>query len=132
MTVQHEYRGAGSPVGVVVAPVNSHYIDEDTNEPWFCVFSDGESSDWRRMAEGVFIDQVSGTVTLPNQYIRHLEMVLAGGTVVQFEFGGPIYSNVALGGEILSFTAAGLSHMTLRRIDSGGYLLNVAPLTEYN
>ncbi|WP_192980744.1 hypothetical protein [Pseudomonas sp. EggHat1] len=132
MTVQHEYRGSGSPVGTVLAPVNSHYLDLTTEETWFCVYSDVDSSRWRRMAVGVPIELGSGTVTLLNEYIRQSEMILQAGTLVQFEFGGPIYSNVALGGEILSFTAASLSHMKLERVDAGGYLLIVTPLTEYN
>jgi len=133
MTVQHEYRGVGSPVGVVVAPVNSHYIDEDAGEIWFCVFGDGSESDWRRMAvDNDVMNGLGSTGTLTVGNLLPLDMLLATGTAVEFTFGGPIYSNVALSGEILSFTAASLCSMSLRRVDGGGATLIVTPLTEYN
>lgn len=133
MAAQHVNRGVGSPVGVVVAPVNSHYLDEDAGEVWFCVFSDGTESDWRRMAvDNDEMNALGSTGTLMIGNPLPLDILLAQGTTVQFTFGGPIYSNVALSGEILSFTAASLCSMSLRRVDGGGATLIVTPLTEYN
>lgn len=133
MAAQHAYRGVGSPVGAVVAPVSSHYIDEEAGEIWFCVFSDGTESDWRRMAVDNDVINASGstaTVTIGNPL--PINILLAPGTTVQFTFAGPIYSNVALSGELLSFTTASLCSMSLRRVDGGGVTLTVTPLTEYN
>lgn len=128
MSIQHEYRGSGAPLSVV-APVNSHYLDELSGIPWLCTWSDGVTSAWMRLRADpdVAVFTSGGTVA---DVLFSDEYILPDGAVQVFDIEGSIYSNVPLTGSPRQYTADSLCHMHVQPID-GGALVRVTPLTEY-
>lgn len=131
MTVQHVYEGSGSPNGVVVAPVGSHYTDLDTEEPWLCVWSDGTDSSWMRLADNLDVRVViSGAWNVGAPTNR--EAIVSAGTELQFTSQpGSVWANVELTND-RTYTAAAPCFVRLRVAGGGdGLVAIITPLTEH-
>lgn len=128
MSVQHEYRGVGAPTGVVVAPVNSHYLDEYTVESWVCTATDGVSSAWQRLKYDVDVPvfESDWTITDPT----NADAILPAAVVLDVAIAGPVYSNVELS-PARTYTTAARSFVQIRKTQGGGIAVTVTPVTEY-
>ena len=130
MTVQHVYEGSGSPNGVVVAPVGSHYTDLDTEEPWLCVWSAGTNSSWMRLAANLDVPVFSGAwnVGEPTNY----EAIVSAGTELQFTSQpGSVWANVELTND-RTYTAAAPCFVRLRVAGGGDdQVAIITPLNEH-
>jgi len=128
MSVQHDYRGTGAPTGVVVAPVNSHYLDEDAEESWVCTWSDGTSSAWQRLKFDADVPVLEGGWTISDP--TNAEGILPGAVVLDVAIAGPVYSNVELS-PARTYTTAARSFVQIRKTQGGGIAVTVTPVTEY-
>lgn len=130
MTVQHVYEGSGSPNGVVVAPVGSHYTDLDTEEPWLCVWSAGTNSSWMRLAANPDVPVIgwAWNVGAPTNF----EGIVSAGTVLQFTSQpGSVWANVELTND-RTYTAAAPCFVRLRVVEGGdGLVAIITPLNEH-
>ena len=130
MTVQHVYEGSGSPSGVVVAPVGSHYTDLDTEEPWLCVWSDGTNSSWMHLAANLDVRvSTSGAWNVGAPINR--EAIVSAGTVLQFTSQpGRVWANVELTND-RTYTTAEPCFVRLRVVVGDGLVAIITPLTEH-
>jgi hypothetical protein len=126
--LNHQYAGSGDPNGVVVAPVNSHYLDTNSATIWFCIEFNGITSYWQQVAfeREAF---ASGTITVGEPLTA--DIIVSAGTVF-FDFAGPIYSTETLTGSPRAFTIAGESLVSLQKVTGGGVVVTVTPVTLYS
>jgi len=96
-TVQHVYRGAGDPNGVITdAEVGSHYIDDASYGAWLATYVDGGQTYWTYQQDGGVYLSGPGEIRQYSESYFGSEVVLAGVTLSVTGASNNLFANVQM------------------------------------